>query len=87
MRVFQNETLETALLVLALERAHVASPITSIKEITPRPKKHKTGGMGKEKVHASLWDGAGVALKMEHNVITMNDLRELSRVPSHEVVN
>ena len=40
--------------VLALEGARVASFTTSIEEITPRMKRRRTGGKGKEKVDASV---------------------------------
>lgn len=87
MRVIQKETLKATPPALALEGAHVASPTTSIKEITPHPKKHKTGGKGKEKMDVSLWDDIGVALMRAHNIVTIDDLREFLGVPYHEVVN
>ena len=72
---------------MAFEGTQVASPTTSIEKITSCPKRRKTSGKGKEKVDASMWDDAEVALTRAHNVVTTDDLRELLGVPSHDVVN
>ena len=68
---------ETASPALALEGARVASPTTFIEKITPRSKRCNTGGKGKEKVNASMWEDAGMALKRAYNVVTPDDLKEL----------
>lgn len=67
-----------------------ASPTTLLEEITPHPKRQKTTVKGKEKVGSqtsSVWDDAGLALAQALNAVTTEDLKVLSSVPSHEVVN
>ena len=41
----------------------------------------------KEKVGASIWDDTKMALMRAHNVVMTKKLKEISRVPSHEMVN
>ena len=42
---------------------------------------------GKEKVGASIWADAGITLAMAYEVITPEELNEISRVLSHEMVS
>ena len=45
---------------------------------------------GKEKVASqtsSIWDDVGLALVRAHSAVTVEDLKVLSSVPFHEVVN
>ena len=64
-----------------------ASPIVSIKEITPHAKKHKTGDKGKEKVGASIQADAGATLARVNEVVMLEEMKEISSVPSHEMVS
>ena len=71
------------------EAMKIASPTTLLEEIT-HPKRQKTTAKGKEKVGSqtsSVWDDAGLALVQAFNAVTTEDLKVLSSVPSHEVVN
>ena len=52
--MFQKEVPEKTQSTLALEETQVASPIVSLEEITPRPKRHKSGDKGKKKAGASV---------------------------------
>lgn len=83
----QKEVPEKTLSITTLEKTRVTSPIVSFEEITPRPKRRKSRDNGKEKVGASVWDGASMALTRAHNIATPNDLKELSSIPSHKMVN
>lgn len=76
-----------ALPILVFKGTQVASSTISIDKITPRTKRHKTGGKGKEKADTSVWNKVEVALTRSHNVVITDDLRELSGVPFHKVVN
>ena len=58
-------------------------PALSIKEITPHAKKHKTCDKGKEKMGASVWADAETALARANEVVTPEELKEISGVPSH----
>ena len=65
-------------------------PTTSLEEHTPCPKRQRTLAKGKEKVGShmsSVWDDAGLSLARAHSFVTAKDLKALSGIPSHEVVN
>ena len=85
--VVEKEAVETTSSTLALQEPRVASPIISIEELTPRPKKFQGGDKGKDKVGISVWEDPAIALGSAHNVVTTADLKKLSQVPSHELVN
>lgn len=42
---------------------------------------------GKSKANSNVWDDAAIALGRAHNVITADELKGLSAIPSHELVN
>ena len=86
-RVVQKEVTEKASSTLVLQEPQAASPMVSLSEITHHQKKHKSGDKGKDKVGASVLEDAATALGRVRNIVTPNDLKELSRVPSHEIVN
>ena len=72
---------------LALDEGHIASPTLSVEEITPRTKKHKTSDKGKEKMGAGVWEDTEMAWAQANEVVTLEELKEISGVPSHEMVN
>ena len=72
---------------LALDEGHVTSLALSIEEITLRTKKRKLGDKGKDKVGASVWADAKTTLAQANEVVTPEELKEISSVPSHEMVN
>ena len=63
----------------------VASPVSSVKEITPCPKNARVGEKGKCKIDYGVWGDATTAMGRAHNVITAKELNSLSAVPSHEL--
>ena len=69
------------------DETQTTSPAISLKEITPHPKRHQNGDKVKEKVGTSIWDDTKVALMRAHNVVMTKKLKEISGVPSHEMVN
>ena len=70
-----------------LDKGRTASPGVSIKEVIPHTKKCKTRDKGKEKVGASIWADAGTAVARANEVVTPEELKEISGMPSHEMVN
>nr|POE55394.1 hypothetical protein CFP56_58049 [Quercus suber] len=46
-----------------------------------------TRARGKTKVEMSVWDDPAIALGRAHNVITNDELKGLSSIPSHELVS
>ena len=83
----EKEVAEKGSSTPALDEGWVASPTLSIKEITPRHKKRKTSEKGKEKVGASVWADTKTALARANKVVTPDELKKISDVPSHEMVN
>lgn len=63
------------------------SLIASIKKITPRPKKAHGGDKGKSKVDASIWDDTTTTMGRAHNDVTLEKLKGLNFVPSHELLS
>ena len=72
---------------LAQDEGHAATPGASFEEITPRAKKSKIGDKRKEKVGASAWADARIALAQANKVVTPEELKEISGVPSYEMVS
>ena len=70
-----------------LDEGHATSPSVSIKEVIPHTKKHKTRDKGKEKVGASIWADARMAVARANEVVTPEELKEIFGMLSHEMVN
>ena len=85
--VVEKEAVETTSSTLSLQEPRVASSTISIEELTPCPKKFRGDDKGKDKVGISVWEDLAIALGRAHNVVTTVDLKKLSQVPSHELVN
>ncbi|KAL0015373.1 hypothetical protein SO802_002442 [Lithocarpus litseifolius] len=81
----EKEVVKKASFFLVLQEPRDASPTVFLEEITPHQKKHTSGDKGKDKVGASVWEDAATTLGRAHNIITPDDLKELSRIPSHEI--
>ena len=60
-------------------------PIPSLKVTTVTPP--LTRSKGKSKIGMSVWDDPATALGDPHNVITNDELKGLSSIPSHELVS
>ena len=63
------------------------SPGVSIEEVVPPSKKLKTGGKGKKKMGSSVWADAKVAMDRANELLTHEEMKEISNVPSHEMVS
>ena len=83
----EKEVIEKGSSTPVPEEGWAASPSVSIEEITPHAKKHKTGDKGKEKVGASVWADARANLAQTNEVVTLEEMKEISGVPSHEMVS
>lgn len=70
-----------------LNEGRSASSALSMEELAPPLKKRKTEGKGKEKVGSSIWANAGVAMARANNFLTPEEMREISSIPSHEMVS
>lgn len=72
------------------ETTRVASPATSVEEITPCPKRQRVADKGKEKASlrlSSVCDDVGLALIRVQDTFTAKDLKALSGMPSNEIVS
>ena len=64
---------------------HPPSPTPSLEVTAVTPP--LTHAKGKTKVGMNVWDDPVTALGHAHNVITNDELKSLSSVPSHELVS
>ena len=67
----------------------MASPATSMEEITLRMKKLRMDDKGKEKASSwlsNIWDNASLALLRAQDAFTADELKAPSRVPSNKLV-
>ena len=67
----------------------MASPATSVEEITSWMKKPRVEDKGMEKASSqssSIWDNASLALLRAQDAFMADELKALSRVPSNELV-
>ena len=73
-----------------LKMTRTASPATSVEEVpTLTSKRSRLEGKGKEKSNfraSSIWNDAELAVERAHEVITVEDLKIFSGVPSNKVV-
>ena len=69
-----------------MDEGRTASSAISIEEV-PAPKRRKTGDKGKEKIGSSVWVDVGVAMARASKLLTLEEMKEISRVPSHEMVS
>ena len=72
---------------LDLDEGQAASPSVAIEEVVRPSKKRKTGDKGKEKVGCSVWEDAGVAMDRASELLTPGEMKEISSVPSLEMVS
>ena len=82
-----KEVFETTASTSVASEPKAASLIVFINEITPCPKRMRGNDKGKSKADSSVKDDAATALGRAHNVITLDELKSLSTIPSHELVN
>ena len=76
--------------VLDTRTTRTASPATSVEEIaTPISKKPRLADKGKEKADSlpsSVWDDVRLVVERAHKVITIEDLKIFSGMPSNKVM-
>ena len=87
VKVIEKEVAEKGSSTLVLEEGQAASLAISVEEVTLCLKKCRTRDKGKEKVGASVWADAGTALARAHEVMMPEEMKEISGVPSHEMVS
>ena len=73
--------------VLELEDGQAASPCVSIEEVARPLKKQKVGSKGKEKVGSNVWSDAEAAIDRAHELLTPGEMKEISSIPSHQMVS
>ena len=73
--------------VLELEKGQPASPSVSVEEVTCPLKKLKVGSKGKEKVGSSIWSDAEATMDCTNELLTPGEMKEISSIPSHEMVS
>ena len=72
---------------LDLDEGQATSPGVSIEEVVRPSKKRKIGEKGKEKVGCSVWEDAGVTMDRASELLTPGEMKEISSVPSYEMVS
>ena len=72
---------------LDLEEGQAASPGVSVEEVARPLKKQKVGSKGKEKIGSSVWSDAEVAMDHANELLTPGEMKEISSIPSHEMVS
>ena len=70
-----------------LDEGQTTSPDVSIEEVVRPLKKRKTRAKGKEKVSFNVWEDTGVAMDCVNELLTPREMKEISSVPSHEMVS
>ena len=81
----EKEVTEKGLSTPVSEEGQAASPSASIKEITLRSKKCWIGDKEKEKDGANVSADSGTTLVQANEVVTPEEMKEISGVPSHEM--
>ena len=82
----EKEAAERGSSTPTLDEGWTTSPAISIEEV-PAPKKRKTRYKGKEKVGSSIWADAEAAMTRANEFLTPEEMKEISLVPSHEMVS
>ena len=86
-RGFSFEQLTLYDMLVSLEEGQAASPGVSIEEVARSLKKQKVGIKGKEKVGSSVWSNAEAAMDYANELLTPGEMKEISSIPSHEMVS
>ena len=72
---------------MELEDGQAASPGVSVEEVACPLKKQKVGSKGKEKVGSSVWSNAEAAMDYANELLTPGEMKEISSIPSHQMVS
>ena len=81
-----NKTAERDSSTPTLDEERTASPAIFIEEV-PAPKRRKMGDKGKEKEGFSVWADAGTTMARVNELLTPEEMKEISRMPSHKMVS
>ena len=73
--------------VLELKEGQAASLGVSIEEVARPLKKQKVGSKGKDKVGSSVWSDAEAAMDRANELLTPREMKEISSIPSHDMVS
>ena len=73
--------------ILELEDGQEASPGVSVEEVARPLKKQKVGSKGNEKVGSSVWTDVEASVDRAHELFTFGEMKEISSIPSHEMVS
>ena len=82
----EKEAAERGSSTPTLDEGRTASPVVSLEEV-PAPKKRKTGYKGKVKVGSNIWADAEATMTLANKLLTPEEMKEISQVPSHEMVS
>ena len=74
----EKKTAEKTSSAPIIQQPRTASPTISLEELTPRPKKGKSSDKENDKVRANVWEDVATALGRAYNIVTPNELKELS---------
>ena len=83
----EKELVEKGLSTSTLDERRLTSPSVSIEKVVPSTKKWKTGDKGNEKIGSNIWADAWEAMARANEVLTPKEMKEISSVPSHEMVS
>ena len=72
---------------LDLKEGQATFPSVSIGEVVRPLKKQKIGNKGKEKIGSSVWSDTEIAMDCANKLLTPGEMKEISSVPSHEMVS
>ena len=71
---------------LGLEEVQATSLGISVEEVARPLKKQNVGSKGKEKIGSSVWSDAEMAMDHTNELLTPGEMKEISSIPSHEMV-
>ena len=83
----EKETMERGSSTPTLDESQAVSPGISIEEVIPPSKKWKMGSKGKEKMGSNVWADAEVAMDRVNELLTHEEMRDISNMPSHEILS
>ena len=83
----EKETVERGSSTPTLDEGRAASPGVSIEEVVLPLRRRKMGDKGKEKIGISVWVDVGAAMARANELLTLEEMKEISDVPSQEIVS
>ena len=83
----EKETAKRGSSTPTLDEGRVTSPALSIEEVVPPAKRQKAGDKGKEKIGSNVWADTGAAMARASELLTPEEMREISNMPFHKIVS